>query len=140
MKSADNVADRMNNEVMAQIKKEYPTAKFKKFIVVTHSMGGLVTRALIQNDKVKDNIAGVVHGVMPASGAPAVYQRLTVGWDGWKASTGLLNSIKAWATKFMFGNTSERLTATLASAPGGLELLPFANYSNALDFPKNRKA
>ncbi len=140
MKSADNVADRMNNEVMAQIKKEYPTAKFKKFIVVTHSMGGLVTRALIQNDKVKDNIAGVVHGVMPASGAPAVYQRLTVGWDGWKASTGLLNSIKAWATKFMFGNTSERLTATLANAPGGLELLPFANYSNAVDFPKNPKA
>ena len=140
MKSADKVADRMNNEVMAQIKKEYPTAKFKKFIVVTHSMGGLVTRALIQNDKVKDNIAGVVHGVMPASGAPAVYQRLTVGWDGWKASTGLLNSIKAWATKFMFGNTSERLTATLASAPGGLELLPFSNYSNAVDFPKNPKA
>lgn len=140
MKSADNVADRMNNEVMAQIKKEYPTAKFKKFIVVTHSMGGLVTRALIQNDKVKDKIAGVVHGVMPASGAPAVYQRLTVGWDGWKASTGLLNSIKAWATKFMFGNTSERLTATLANAAGGLELLPFANYSNATDFPKNPKA
>lgn len=140
MLSADNVADRMNNEIMAQIKKEYPTAKFQKFIIVTHSMGGLVTRALIQNDKVKDKIAGVVHGVMPASGAPAVYQRLTVGWDGWKASTGLLNSIKAWATKFMFGNTSERLTATLASAPGGLELLPFANYSNAEDFPKNPKA
>ena len=140
MDSADKVADRMNNEVMAQIKKEYPKAKFKKFIVVTHSMGGLVTRALIQNDKVKDNIAGVVHGVMPASGAPAVYQRLTVGWDGWKASTGLLNSITAWATKFMFGNTSERLTATLASAPGALELLPFSNYSNVADFPKNPKA
>ncbi len=140
MESANKVANRMNNEVMAQIKKEYPTAKFKKFIVVTHSMGGLVTRALIKNEKVKDKIAGVVHGVMPASGAPAVYQRLTVGWDGWKASTGLLNSIKAWATKFMFGDTSERLTATLASAPGGLELLPFANYSNAVDFPKNPKA
>ncbi|MRT39595.1 hypothetical protein GJV03_20760 [Acinetobacter sp. RIT698] len=140
LSSADKVADRLNNEVMAQIKKEFPTAKFKKFIIVTHSMGGLVTRALIQNEKVKDKIAGVVHGVMPASGAPAVYQRLTVGWDGWKASTGLLNSIKAWATKFMFGDTSERLTATLASAPGGLELLPFANYSNAADFPKNPKA
>lgn len=138
--SADKIADRLNNEVMAQVKKEYPTAKFKKFIVVTHSMGGLVTRVLIQNDKVKDKIAGVVHGVMPASGAPAVYQRLTVGWDGWKASTGLKNKVTAWATKFMFGNTSERLTAVLASAPGALELLPFANYSNAQDFPKNPKA
>ncbi|OTG84125.1 hypothetical protein B9T31_13280 [Acinetobacter sp. ANC 4558] len=137
--SADNVADRMNNEIMAQIKKEHPTAKFKKFIVVTHSMGGLVTRALIQNDKVKDKIAGVVHGVMPASGAPAVYQRITVGWDGWKASTGIKNSITAWITKFMFGDTSERLTATLASAPGGLELLPFSNYLNP-DNSGNTKA
>ena len=140
MKSADQIADRLNNEVMAQVKKEFPTAKFKKFIIVSHSMGGLVTRALIQNDKVKDKIAGVVHGAMPGSGAPAVYQRLTVGWDGWKASTGLLNSALAWATKFMFGDTSERLTATLASAPGGLELLPFSNYSNSVDFPKNPSA
>lgn len=130
MISADNVADRMNNEVMVQVKKEYPTGKFKKFIIVTHSMGGLVTRALIQNEKVKDKIAGVVHGVMPASGAPAVYQRITAGWDGWKASTGLKKSTIAWVTKFMFGDTSERLTATLASAPGGLELLPFSNYVN----------
>ncbi|RKG36859.1 esterase/lipase family protein [Acinetobacter rongchengensis] len=140
MNSADKIADRLNNEVMAQVKKEYPTAKFKKFIIVTHSMGGLVARALIQNDKVKDKIAGVVHGVMPASGAPAVYQRLTVGWDGWKASTGIINKFKAWLTAPMFGDTSERLTAVLASAPGGLELLPFANYSNAIDFPKNPKA
>ncbi|RSZ26440.1 lipase family alpha/beta hydrolase [Acinetobacter bereziniae] len=140
MQSADKIADRLNHEVLKQVKKEFPTSEFKKFIIVSHSMGGLVTRALIQNDKVKDKIAGVVHGAMPATGAPAVYQRLTVGWDGWKASTGLLNSLKAWITKFMFGDTSERLTATLASAPGGLELLPFTNYVNAKDFPKNPKA
>lgn len=140
MDSADYVADRLNNQVMKQVKKEFSTLKFKKFIIVTHSMGGLVARALIQNDKVKDQIAGVIHGVMPASGAPTVYQRLSVGWDGWKASTGLMNSFKAWITKFMFGDTSERLTATLASAPGGLELLPFPNYTNAQDFPENPKA
>lgn len=140
MQSADDVANRMNNEVMTQVKKEFPTASFKKFIIVTHSMGGLVTRALAQHVAVKDKIAGVVHGVMPASGAPAVYQRLTVGWDGWKASTGVGNGIKAWLTKGMFGKNSERLTATLASAPGGLELLPFANYSNAKEYPNSPKA
>lgn len=140
MNSANKVADQMNNEVMAQIQKEFPTAKFKQFIIVTHSMGGLVARALIQNDKVKDKIAGVVHGVMPATGAPAVYQRLAVGWDGWKASTGLIKSFKAWASKFMFGDTSKRFTTTLASAPGALELLPFASYSNQQDFPNNAKA
>ena len=140
MNSADKIAERLNTQVMTQVKNEFKEEKFKKFIIVTHSMGGLVTRALIQHPAVKDKIAGVVHGVMPASGAPAVYQRLTVGWDGWKASTGLMNRVKAWVTKFMFGDTSERLTATLASAPGGLELLPFANYSNHVDFPRNPKA
>ena len=77
-KSAELVAARMNNEVMAQIKKEFPCSVFKRFIIVTHSMGGLVTRALVQDPAVKDNIIGVVHGVMPASGAPAVYDGM--GW------------------------------------------------------------
>lgn len=138
--AAEKIADQLNAEVMTQINKEFPTAKFKQFIIVTHSMGGLLTRALIKNEKVKDKIAGVIHGVMPATGAPAVYQRLTVGWDGWNASTGIFKSLKAWASKFMFGDTSKRLTATLASAPGALELLPFPHYANPKESPRNPKA
>ncbi len=139
--SAELVAARMNNEVMQQLKKEFPSSIFKKFIIVTHSMGGLVTRALIQNPSIKDNIVGVVHGVMPASGAPAVYQRLTMGWDGFKATDGgLFDKIGAWVAAPMFGKDSKDLTAVLASAPGALELLPFANFRNNIEIPNSPKA
>jgi alpha-beta hydrolase superfamily lysophospholipase len=45
----------------------------EKVIVVTHSMGGLVARALIhpKMGSLKDKVLGIVHGVMPAIGAGA---------------------------------------------------------------------
>ena len=48
-----------------------------KFIIVTHSMGGLLTRRLVQLRSA--DIAGVVHGVMPAEGAAAAYRRIVAG-------------------------------------------------------------
>ena len=73
--SAISVKERLNSMVKPQIAKEFPKATFKKYIIVTHSMGGLVTRALIQDGEVAGDILGVIHGVMPASGAPTVYKR-----------------------------------------------------------------
>lgn len=123
--SAIDVQKRLINKVKPQAMKEYPCAEFKKFIIVTHSMGGLVTRSLIQKE-INSDILGVVHGVMPASGAPAVYQRLSNGWDG-KATTGsIIDSISA----LIFGHNSARLMSVLGNAPGALELLPFGNFRN----------
>ncbi|WP_052500234.1 MULTISPECIES: esterase/lipase family protein [Acinetobacter] len=124
--SAKNVAERLNSEVKAQVKKEYPKATFKKFIIVTHSMGGLVTRSLIQDDSIKNDILGVVHGVMPASGAPTVYKRFANGWDGSEVTGSAVDSI----AKHVFGATCEKLTPVLGNSPGGLQLLPFANFVN----------
>lgn len=123
-KSADIVVDRILNNVQKQIKTEFPKQKFKKYIIVTHSMGGLVTRSLINNPKIKDDILGVVHGVMPASGAPTVYQRLCNGWDGFQATGKVLDAV----AKYVFGASSEKLTPVLGNACGGLQLLPFANF------------
>ncbi|MEJ5140484.1 MULTISPECIES: esterase/lipase family protein [Acinetobacter] len=126
--SARYVAEMMNRFVKPQIKKEFPNQEFKKFIIVTHSMGGLVTRALIQNDSVKDDILGVMHGVMPASGAPTVYQRIVRGWEGGEVVDGMLASYIANKSREVFGATSERLMPVLANSPGALQLLPFANF------------
>lgn len=126
--SAKYVAHMMQNYVKAQIKKEFPKQEFKKFIIVTHSMGGLVTRALIQENSVKDDILGVMHGVMPASGAPTVYQRICRGWEGGEVVDGWIAKIKANKGAQVFGATSERLMPVLANSPGALQLLPFANF------------
>ena len=56
------------NECSIQRKKpSRPLAE--KVIVVTHSMGGLVSRSLTEIHQC-DKVMGVSHGVQPATGAP----------------------------------------------------------------------
>jgi len=97
-------------------------------IVVTHSMGGLVGRALIhpKYGNLQDKVLGIVHGVMPAIGAPAAYRRMRAGFEDSGMMFGPENSIGAKVA----GNCGDEVTAVLANAPGGLELLPTESYGN----------
>lgn len=101
---------------------DYRKKKFKcdKVIVVTHSMGGLVGRALCHPDygNLQDKILGIVHGVMPAIGAAAAYRRMRAGFEG--------GGIGDW----VIGNEGHEVTAVLGNAPGGLQLLPSDAYGN----------
>lgn len=102
-----------------KIKQEYGT-RFHKFIIVSHSMGGLLTRRLVQ--LCGEDVAGVVHGVMPAEGAAAAYRRLVAG----SSEGGLVSAVAA----NVIGKNTEHVTAVLANAPGGLELLPTKAYNS----------
>ncbi len=95
----------------------------EKVIVVTHSMGGLVARALIhpKMGNMKDKVLGMVHGVMPAMGAGAAYKRMRCGFE---------DSLFSIAPKVL-GNHGQEVTAVLANAQGGLELLPSQAYGNS---------
>ena len=92
----------------------------RKVVLVTHSMGGLVARALVHPSvgNFSDKVLGVVHGVMPAVGAPAAYKRIRCGFEG----AGILAAI--------LGNNGPAVTSVLANSPGGLELLPSDKYGN----------
>ena len=99
----------------------------EKVIIVTHSMGGLVARALIHPDmgNLQDKVLGIVHGVMPATGAAAAYKRMRCGFeDPGLMSLSPINSI----TAKVLGNMGAEVTAVLGNAPGGLELLPSLAY------------
>ncbi len=85
-----------------------------KVVLVTHSMGGLVARACAQQDGAADLILGIVHGVMPANGAPASYKRIRAGFEG--------------AAQVVLGRNAADCTAVMANAPGPLELLPMKSY------------
>jgi pimeloyl-ACP methyl ester carboxylesterase len=85
-----------------------------KVIIVTHSMGGLVGRACAQIPGMADRILGIVHGVMPAIGAPATYKRIRAGFES--------------AEQVILGRNAADCTAIMANAPGPLELLPTAQY------------
>lgn len=128
-----------------EIRKRYTTEKKKcdKVIIVTHSMGGLVARHCSEVLGKRDAIFGIVHGVMPAIGAAAVYRRFKAGTEDatqWWNVAGAIGSA-------VLGNDAAEMTAVLSSAPGPMQLLPTPEYGNGwlkikdgsqeYSFPKN---
>ncbi|MDN4035490.1 triacylglycerol lipase [Massilia sp. YIM B02443] len=93
-----------------------------KVILVTHSMGGLVARACAK--RIPDKIAGVVHGMMPALGAPLAYRRLACGTECDNPANGMLDNYRAGKFADISGRTTEETTPVLAASVGALELLP----------------
>lgn len=91
--------------------------KCTQVILVTHSMGGLVARACTLLPGMSNKIAGVVHGVMPATGAAVAYRRCKVGMRDESFSAGLV-----------IGSNGKEVTAVFAQSPGALQLLPSEEY------------
>ncbi|WP_265944454.1 lipase family alpha/beta hydrolase [Dechloromonas sp. A34] len=87
----------------------------EQVIVVTHSMGGLVSRSLTEIHQC-DKVLGVSHGVQPATGAPDTYKRMRAGAEG--------------IEQLFLGRNAADLTAILTQAQGGMELLPTADYND----------
>jgi hypothetical protein len=102
----------------------------EKVIIVTHSMGGLVARHCSQVGDYEGKIFGVVHGVMPAIGAAAVYRRFKAGTENSGAGKGLDEQLKGWVATLALGSNAAEMTAVLSSAPGPLQLLPTPEYGN----------
>lgn len=90
----------------------------EQVVLVTHSMGGLVARACAQLPAMEGRIAGIVHGVMPASGAAVAYRRCKVGMRD-----------EDFRAALVIGSTGQEVIAVFAQAPGALELLPSQNYT-----------
>jgi pimeloyl-ACP methyl ester carboxylesterase len=93
-----------------------------KVILLTHSMGGLVGRACAK--RIPDKILGVIHGVMPALGAPLAYRRLACGTECDNPANDGVDNYKAGKFADIAGRRPEDTTPVLAVAPGALELLP----------------
>lgn len=98
----------------------------KQVILVTHSMGGLVARACAK--QIPRQIAGIVHGVMPAFGAPVAYRRIACGTEGSRFERDIANSIADDGFARIAGATAEMTTPVMAVAPGVIELLPNQFY------------
>lgn len=92
----------------------------EKVVLVTHSMGGLVARAMIhpKMGNIGDRILGIIHGVMPAIGAGTAYKRMRCGFEGDDTAAKVLGAI------------GPHVTPVLGNSQGGLELLPSQAYGN----------
>jgi hypothetical protein len=89
-----------------------------KVILVTHSMGGILARAIIHPEMggLNDVVLGIFHSVQPVHGAGAAYKRVRSGVTGYSPAA------------LVIGNTGQDVTAVFANAPGPLELLPTPAY------------
>lgn len=101
-------------------------------IIVTHSMGGLLARALIHpqygdllNDK-DVTVLGIYHNVMPTMGAAGAYKRMRFGFRENDNLTvpGYVDGLTAQ----VLGADGPNATAILANAPAPLEMMPGAAY------------
>lgn len=117
--SANRVAERV--EAIIRFYRDTLGKDCHKVILVTHSMGGLVGRAFT-NLLNSQSVLGVVHGVMPAIGAPATYKRMRAGFEG--------------VAQVLLGRNGAETTAVLSQSPGPLELLPTSEYSTRVDGQK----
>lgn len=122
--SAKIIADRIRGLVRGYQKRGF---KCDEVIIVTHSMGGLLARALIHpkygkllNDPAL-KLLGIYHNVMPTLGAAAAYKRMRFGFQE-------KDAIKDKIFAQIIGIDGENATAILANAPAPLELLPAAGY------------
>jgi len=68
--SGAQLADFISQEVLA---------KAKSCVIVTHSMGGLVTRSMLQQSGLGGKVKAVAHVAQPVDGACDSYQLLTTG-------------------------------------------------------------
>jgi len=115
------------SERLTKVIHHYKRAGFvcEKVILLTHSMGGLVARAIVHPaiGGLSDSVLGIVHGVMPALGSPAAYKRMRCGFEQ--------NGPGAFVASFALGSTGAKVTAVLGNSLGGLQLLPSQAYGNA---------
>lgn len=116
-------AELLEKRILAIIKSWTEAKRIcSKVILVTHSMGGLVARACAK--RIPDQIAGVIHGVMPALGAPVAYRRLVSGTESFSPSDSPAENFATSRIAMILGATTQKTTPVLATSPGALELLP----------------
>jgi hypothetical protein len=122
--SAKVIAERIRGLVRGYQQRGF---KCSEVIVVTHSMGGLVGRALLhpKYGKLLDDptvkVLGMYHSAMPTLGAAAAYRRMRFGFQE-------KEGIKAEVLAEIIGIDGENATAILANAPAPLEMLPATGY------------
>lgn len=84
-RASNRISGEHLRELIAQVHESEGQPK-RKIIVMTHSMGGFVTRwALCADDgnastRAKNQVAGVMHYMCPIFGTPAGFYRIAKGW------------------------------------------------------------
>ncbi|MCX4247639.1 esterase/lipase family protein [Paraliomyxa miuraensis] len=98
-----------------------------KYILVSHSMGGLVTRAMLKQDAgVAGKAMGVVHIAQPALGAAVFYRRMFTGARAGPDGGAL--SPPGIVLRNILGTSRESFQTILSALPGPMQLMVTPQY------------
>jgi pimeloyl-ACP methyl ester carboxylesterase len=100
----------------------------ERIAVVTHSMGGLVTRAGLHPEIGSDlegRVGPVIHICQPSAGAVVLYRRLFTGLvRGLDGGGGLQDR----AFRLLLGNNRQAFLGNMSGLPGPMQLLPTSHF------------
>lgn len=118
---------RQNNKhsgaaIMTRIAEILDIESAERFILISHSMGGLATRAgLKNNSEVAGKLLGVCHIAQPVTGAAVAARRMftgaTFGGDG-------------VAMMALLGTNRKKFSTIASSLPGAIQLLPTQDFTD----------
>jgi pimeloyl-ACP methyl ester carboxylesterase len=107
--------------VAARIRGILASEGAERFVLISHSMGGLVTRSCLKNNSdVADKLMGVVHIAQPVNGGVVLVRRMF---------TGAISSVDGgWGLSTILGDTRVKFQEVMSSLPGPMQLLVTPNY------------
>ncbi len=101
-------------------------------VLVTHSMGGLVVRGMLQaRPESVPKVLGVAHCLQPSNGAAVCYRRFLSGQTG--DLDNAAGAVAAWILDRILGPTAPAYAYNMSGAPGPLQLLPNHVYQAGYD-------
>lgn len=109
----------LGNALAQRVTQILDLEEVEEYILVTHSMGGLVSRMMLRNpqhSQLSQKLLGVIHVVQPAVGAPVLYRRMFTG------AVGSIDGGGGFAR--ILGNTAEKFAAVMSGQRGPMQLLP----------------
>lgn len=99
----------------------------QRYLLVSHSMGGLVTRAMLKQDAgVAAKALGVVHVAQPAHGAAVFYRRMFTGARAGVDGGAL--SPSGIVLRNILGTSRESFQTVLSALPGPMQLMVTPRY------------
>jgi hypothetical protein len=119
-----NSGEYLKNRIDEIIKKHTDRGETcEQVILVTHSMGGLVSRSACMLHDAAPKVLGIIHGVQPVTGAPVAYWRMKAGFEriSWWPKDRILARV--------LGKDQVEVTSLLGNMVGGLQLLPTNEYA-----------
>jgi hypothetical protein len=101
-----------------------------RVIIVSHSMGGLVTRSALQrNAGLASKLLGIIHVMQPVAGAAVFYRRMYTGNISPQDDPGFLGIS---GLNIILGNNAEKFATLVSVLRGPTELMPTPNYTDGI--------